>query len=158
MIQVSQQAKVRKQSQPLGRESLKPARLLFFVFGLLTFAIGFVGVFLPILPTTPFMLLALWAFGKSSARFESWLLTHKRFGPSLRNWQAHRVIPIHGKVLAVVGVLSSFFYVVFAKDVPWYGLLCMGLLLSGVLCYILRRPSRVLGAVESQSSQDLATT
>ena len=56
-------------------------RALFLVLGILFFATGVIGVFLPVLPTTPFMLLALWAFSNSSQRFHDYIWNHKRYGP-----------------------------------------------------------------------------
>ena len=68
-------------------------RPLLFVLGCLFFVTGFVGVFVPVLPTTPLMLLALWCFARSSNRFHDWLYTHRVFGPPLQQYRRHRVIP-----------------------------------------------------------------
>jgi uncharacterized protein len=62
-------------------------RILYLCLGWLMVATGIVGAFLPVLPTTPFLLVALWCFSKSSPKLESWLLSHPKFGPSLRNWR-----------------------------------------------------------------------
>ena len=85
-------------------------RPLFFILGWLLFGLGFVGAFVPVLPTTPLMLLALWCFSRSSDRFHDWLYTHKIFGPPLQQWQEHRVIPLAAKLIAVFFMAASLVY------------------------------------------------
>ena len=77
-------------------------RGLWLLGGALSLLTGFVGIFLPLLPTTPFVLLAAFCFSRGSARWEAWLLQHPRFGPMVRNWRAHRVIPLRAKQLATL--------------------------------------------------------
>ena len=72
---------------------MKKIRVLYFCLGIGFFGLGVLGVLLPGLPTTPFMVLAAWAFARSSRRFHNWLTTHHLFGPPIQRWQAHRVIP-----------------------------------------------------------------
>lgn len=80
------------------------ARLLWLSLGLLLVGIGFVGLFLPLLPTVDFLILALPCFARSSPRLEAWLLDHPRFGPALRAWRKDRAIPRHAKMLACAGM------------------------------------------------------
>ena len=77
-------------------------RGLWLLGGALSLLTGIVGIFLPLLPTTPFVLLAAWCFSRGSARWEAWLLQHPRFGPMVRNWHAYRVIPLRAKQLATL--------------------------------------------------------
>lgn len=63
--------------------------------------LGFVGIFLPLLPTTPFVLLAAFCFSRGSARWEAWLLSHPRLGPMVRDWRATRAVPLRAKQLAI---------------------------------------------------------
>lgn len=77
-------------------------RALWLAAGGLALAIGIVGIFVPLLPTTPFVLLAAWCFSRGSARCERWLLEHPRFGPMVRDWRMHRAIPLRAKQLATV--------------------------------------------------------
>lgn len=70
--------------------------------------LGTLGLFLPLLPTTVFVLLAAWAFARSSPRFHAWLLGHRTFGPPLHHWQAERGLTRRSKRLAVVSILISF--------------------------------------------------
>jgi len=75
-----------------------------FLLFLAWFCVGaaFVGIFLPGIPTTPFLIVALWAFARTSKKFHSWLLNHKRFGPILTNWESHKVVPRKAKILMVI--------------------------------------------------------
>ena len=80
-------------------------------FGWANVGLGFAGLILPVLPTTPFLLVALWAFAQSSQKFHDWLYTHPRFGPLLRDWRDHRVVPVKAKVLSVGMMTVSLAYV-----------------------------------------------
>ncbi len=64
--------------------------------------IAFIGIFTPGIPTTPLLLVALWAFARSSKKFHSWLINHKRFGPILKNWEQHKVVPKKAKIVMVI--------------------------------------------------------
>lgn len=74
---------------------------------LVSTALGIAGVFLPILPTTPFLLVAAWAAGKGWPQFEAWLLSHPRLGPPIRRWRDHRAVPRSAKWAAVASMLLS---------------------------------------------------
>ena len=69
--------------------------------------LAFIGTFVPGIPTTIFLIVALWAFAKSSKKFHSWLLNHKRFGPILQNWESHKVVPRRAKILMVILQISA---------------------------------------------------
>ena len=69
--------------------------------------LAFIGTFVPGIPTTIFLIVALWAFAKSSKKFHSWLLNHKRFGPILQNWESHKVVPRKAKILMVILQISA---------------------------------------------------
>lgn len=77
-------------------------RLLWALAGALALGTGIVGIFVPLLPTTPFVLLAAYCFSRGSTRCERWLLEHPRFGPMVRNWRDHRAVPLRAKQLAWV--------------------------------------------------------
>jgi len=75
-------------------------RLLWVLAGIASLVLGIVGIFVPLLPTTPFVLLAAFCFARGSRRCETWLLNHPRFGPMVRNWRDHHAIPLRAKQLA----------------------------------------------------------
>jgi uncharacterized membrane protein YbaN (DUF454 family) len=118
------------------------ARPLWFALGWLFFAVGLVGAFLPVLPTTPFMILALWAFARSSERFHGWLYRHRIFGPPLQRWQEHRVIPTQAKAAAIGGMALSLGYMAFFTDAPPAALLAAGALMAVGAGYVLTKPGR----------------
>ena len=90
---------------PPARARGEPGRLpklLWLAAGWLSLAAGFVGIFLPLLPTVPFVLLAAFCFSRGSARCERWLLGHPRFGPWIEDWRANRAVPLRAKQLATL--------------------------------------------------------
>lgn len=118
-------------------------RYSLLAFGWVSVAAGLAGLVVPLFPTTVCLLLALWAFSKSSDRVHDWLYSHPRLGPPLRAWCTHRVIPLRAKVLSVATMAASVLAVaMFAAD-GWALPLALGALLSGVAAYILTRPHRL---------------
>jgi uncharacterized membrane protein YbaN (DUF454 family) len=95
-------------------------RALFFVAGLAALALGIAGIFLPVLPTTPLVLLAATCFARSYRPFHEWLVAHRLFGPLVREWHEHRSIPYRTKLLAI-GMMAGALTVsiVFFVDPPW---------------------------------------
>lgn len=75
-------------------------RVLWGVMGAISLVAGIVGIFLPLLPTTPFVLLAAFCFSRSSQRCEQWLLSHRFFGPMVSDWRRNHAIPLRAKQLA----------------------------------------------------------
>ena len=75
-------------------------RLLWLTGGVLSLSLGIIGIFVPLLPTTPFVLLAAFCFARGSSRCERWLLGHRIFGPMVRDWRADRAVPLRAKQLA----------------------------------------------------------
>jgi len=118
-------------------------KVCYFVLGWIFFALGTIGVVLPVLPTTPFMILALWAFAKSSERFHHWLYHHKIFGPPLQQWKRHRVIPQAAKILSVSMMILSFVYLSFIRELSIQWLIPIAILMLYAMWYILTKPSSI---------------
>lgn len=117
--------------------------LAFLALGYTSFVLGFIGIFLPILPTTPFMIVALWAFSKGSTKMHKWLLNHPRFGHSLQHWEAHKVIPIKAKATAAIFITGSAIYIgLFSSVSTVIATTAIGTMLCAIT-YVLTRPSTV---------------
>ena len=83
-------------------------RYLYLTIGFIFVGIGFIGIFVPGIPTTVNILVAAWAFSKSSPRFENWLLNHKAFGQLIRDWRTHRGMSRKAKIKAISFILITF--------------------------------------------------
>ena len=116
-------------------------RYAFIAGGWGFFVLGILGVALPLLPTTPFMLLALWCFSQGSSRFHDWLYHHRVFGPPLRQWHRNRVIPWSVKLTAWGAMLASMLYVTLATNVPVLAIVLMGAVCLYGAFFIARCPS-----------------
>ena len=128
-----------------GSESrANPRRLirgLYLVLGFGFVVLGFIGAFLPVLPTTPFLILAAACFACASPRLENWLLQHPRFGPLLRNWRERGAIPVKAKLMALGGMAIGFALFRFGGHPgPWLTAAVALLMLTG-LVYVFSRPS-----------------
>jgi len=118
-------------------------KYFYFTLGWLFFVTGVIGAFLPVLPTTIFMILALWAFSKSSPKFHNWLFTHKYFGPPLQKWQRYKVIPLKAKILAVTMISASMAYIYFFPIVRTSITMGIEIVMLSVIIYILSKPSNI---------------
>lgn len=114
-------------------------RTLWLLFGLASLALAFIGVVLPLLPTTPFLLLAAFAFARSSPRLETWLVEHPRFGAMIRNWQRDKSIDRRTKLSAVV-VMVLAFVLSLVLGVSTTVLVIQAVVLSCAATFILTRP------------------
>lgn len=117
------------------------SRPLFLLLGFFFTALGVVGAFLPLLPTTVFLILAAGCFARSSPRLEAWLMNHRQFGPTLRAWREHGVIPLPAKVMACTGMIFGFaVFFATAHPKPWLAV-AVGLALAACAAFVLSRPS-----------------
>jgi uncharacterized membrane protein YbaN (DUF454 family) len=110
-------------------------RLVCLTGGLAALGLGLVGVVLPLLPTTPFLLLAAACFARGSVRLHRWLLTAPLAGPLIRDWRTHRAMPRRAKILAYALLLLSFGVSLWWLEPVWLRLLLagLGLVLAAVL-------------------------
>ena len=117
-------------------------RMILLSLGWLCVSLGFIGIFVPGIPTTIFLIIALWAFTKSSKKLRNWLLNHKRFGPILNNWQQHKVVPRRAKILMVV--LMSLASVLFHYSLQnLYLTIGLVIILVLVAIYVISLPSKI---------------
>lgn len=114
-------------------------RWMWMAVGFVMVALGIIGVFLPVVPTTVFFIVAVWAFSRSSRRFQVWLWTHPTFGPPLRNWYRYRVISPKAKVLAVLAMSISFAYFAIWVAEGWRLTIALAAVMLPAAIYIVTR-------------------
>jgi uncharacterized membrane protein YbaN (DUF454 family) len=116
-------------------------RPLWAVAGLVSLGLGILGIFLPVLPTTPLVLLAAFCFGKGAPRLRAWITGHRRFGPMIADWEATGAIPRRVKLLACSVMAATL--VTFALLGTSLVILALQALLMGAgAAYVLSRPDR----------------
>lgn len=118
-------------------------RWLFLCLGLAALALAVLGVFLPVLPTTPFVLLAAALFARGSSRLHHYLLHHRIFGPIIQDWEEHRSMPPGVKPWAFTLLAISFAGSIYAVEatVVRLALAALGLILA---LFLWRVPVRAL--------------
>ena len=115
-------------------------RALWFTGGMVALLLGVIGVFLPLLPTTPFLILAAACFARSSQRMHDWLYAHPKLGPSLRNWRDNRAISAKAKRMAVLAMALAFALSVIFVQKPLV-LILQAVVLSLTAIWIVTRPN-----------------
>lgn len=115
-------------------------RIIWLIFGLIALGLGFLGVFLPLLPTVPFVLLAAFCFAKGSNRLHGWLLTHPLFGTMIQDWRQSGAISTKAKKMATVSVALVFTVSVITGVKPLI-LTIQAAVLGCVLLFIWTRPA-----------------
>lgn len=117
-------------------------RLMFAALGTLFVGLGLLGAVLPVLPTTPFMLLAAGCFVRASPRFYNWLLNTRAFGPLIREWRQYHAIPWKTKLTAIALMAATLtISIVFFVKQP-YAQIAMALFGIGLAVWLYRIPSR----------------
>ena len=114
-------------------------RTILLIIGWLAIALGTLGVFLPLLPTTPFILLAAWCFSRSSPRFHHWLLYRSWFGPYLRHWQQHKAMSPGAKPRAIAVIILTFAISLWFVNITWVRILLLAML-ACLLFFMWRMP------------------
>lgn len=117
------------------------ARPFWLTVGILSIMCGVLGAILPLLPATPFLLVAAYAFAQSSPRLHRWLIQHPRFGPLIRNWQLYGAIDRRTKIIAIT-------VMIFTPPITWiigaplWALAAQIVVLLGAATFIVTRPEK----------------
>jgi hypothetical protein len=106
----------------------KHVKLIYLAIGWVSTVLGVIGAFLPVMPTTPFLIVAVWAFSRSSPRLKNWLYHHPHYGESIRNWFEHGAVGNRVKVFAIITMSLS---------IPMVYVLTGNLLISSIQACIL---------------------
>lgn len=106
---------------------------IYITLGIISLILGIIGAVLPVLPTTPFAILAAYFFSKSSPKLHNWILNLKYIGPSIQEWEKHHVIRPRAKVICLVTIFAMFGYtLVFVRIYIWakVAMVCVGVAVS----------------------------
>jgi uncharacterized membrane protein YbaN (DUF454 family) len=115
-------------------------RLAMLALGWLSVTLGIIGIVVPGAPGTVFLLVAVWAFSRSSPRLHRWLFEHPRWGTTIRAWHIHRAIPPPAKILAVGGMVAGLAVGALWLDDGWGVPVAMAVAVVPVAVFILTRP------------------
>ena len=121
---------------------MEPEKRNFFylILAYLAAGLGIIGAFLPLLPTTPFLLLAAWAATRGSPELHRWLYEHERFGPTLVAWEEKRAVSREAKVLACILMLGSWTVMLIMTE-GWLVPTITGVLFLSGGAYLVTRPA-----------------
>lgn len=113
-------------------------KIILTIIGLLSLGLGVAGIFLPLLPTTPLLLLAAWCFIRSSSRLYDWLLNHPYLGEYIRNFRENKAIPLRVKVASVAMIWLTIGYCIVAVvEEYWWAQVAMLALAAAITWHIL---------------------
>jgi len=110
------------------------------LLGVAAVGLGVAGAVLPVLPTTPFLIVAAWAFARSSPRLQAWLHRHPRLGPLVRGWEERRAIPRPAKAAALLSMSGSW-GLLWLGDAKVFVLAVAGATMAAAAGWLLTRPS-----------------
>ncbi len=117
-------------------------KILWITLGITSLFLGLIGILLPLLPTTPFLLLSAFSFSRSSERLHSWLVNHRHLGTPIRNWQESGSISRPAKVLALC-VIAATFLTSLLFGVREVIIVIQAIVLGIVSVFIITRPENV---------------
>lgn len=112
-------------------------KFLYTVLGTLSLALGILGIFLPVLPTTPFLLLSAVLYVRGSQRLYDWLMAHKHLGPYIKNFREHKALPLRVKTVSVSMVWATLLYCAFFVAKEWWMSVMFIAIAIGVTVHIL---------------------
>ena len=111
-------------------------KFFYLLLGTLSLVVGIIGIFLPVLPTTPLLLLAAWCYYRGSRRMYHWLMSHPHLGAYLRNLTERKVIPLHAKVVTLTLLWASLLFCAYILVPIWLKCLMIAIAI-GVTIHIL---------------------
>ena len=119
-------------------------KYIYLTLGSVSLLLGIIGAFLPLLPTTVFLLMAAFFYERGSERFHNWLINHRVFGPPIVDWRRHQVIRTPHKMLATFTMLIGAYFVYSRPNIPLWVQVLYSLIIAGVLSFIwTRRGQRI---------------
>ncbi len=118
-------------------EKLPLRKWILMIIGVVVLGIGIIGIFVPLLPTTPFLLLAAACFVRSSERLYDWLIHHKWFGAYIRHYREHRAITLRAKIVTIAMLWSVIGYTALSVVTTWGVRALLGVIAVGVTLHLL---------------------
>ncbi len=120
-----------------SRWQIKNMKILLAFFGSVSLVLGIMGIFLPVLPTTPFLLLSATLYMRSSQRLYDWLMSHKYLGVYIKNFREHKALPLRVKIVSVSMVWATLLYCAFFVAEEWWLSTIFLVIALGVTIHIL---------------------
>lgn len=118
-------------------------KIIYAILGLISLGVGIIGVFLPLLPTTPFLLLSAALFARSSTRLYNWLLNHKILGAFIRNYREDKSVTVRVKVIAISMLWATMLFSIFlVVNEKWWLQVMLGTIATGVTIFIMSLKTR----------------
>tara|TARA_Y100001968_G_scaffold313270_1_gene337289 strand:- start:2841 stop:3221 length:381 start_codon:yes stop_codon:yes gene_type:complete len=112
---------------------------IYITLGSFFLVLGFIGLFLPIVPTTPFILVSVWFFARSSNKLENWLVNHKIFGKMIQDWRNHGSINKKAKISATLLIIFSFSGAIYFNQILVFDIL-LAVVGTSIVVFIISRP------------------
>ena len=110
------------------------------IAGLTCVILGVIGIVLPLLPTTPFLLLAAFCFDRGSPKLHKWLISHAHLGPIIKDWHDHGAVPTNAKAVAVIFMATALMIGIYF-ELPVFVLVIQAVIFSAVCIFLLTRPA-----------------
>jgi uncharacterized membrane protein YbaN (DUF454 family) len=124
-----------------NKSDKKFVRALFFIAGSITLALGAIGIVLPVLPTTPFLLISLACYLRSSEKMTHWMLTNKYFGKYIKNYKEGKGIPLKTKIFAILLLWVTIVYSAFFIVPIWIVQIILFVVAAAVTLHLVRLPT-----------------
>ena len=113
------------------------SKVVYIILGSISLALGILGIFLPLLPTTPFLLLTAALYFRGSPELYDWLLNHKYLGPYIRNFRENKAIPLRAKIISITLLWATMSYCIFCVVPSLWVKIILFLIAVGVTYHIL---------------------